>query len=213
MEISVFHTTDMPNSDPVLLARLLRPQGRRGELLAEILTDFPERFAERRHVLLLPNVTANMAAGEPRAMELEHHWLHKGGVVLKFKGVDSINDAEPLRGAHVAVQVEERVALEDAFYIGDLIGCRLMDEQSGTAAEIGKIVDVQREPVSADLLVVGSKENGEVLVPFAKAYLVRVDVAARKVVMRLPAGLLTLNAAPAEAEPALEGGAVADDVE
>jgi 16S rRNA processing protein RimM len=179
----------MPNSDPVLLARLLRPQGRHGELLAEILTDFPERFAERQHVLLLGTL-----AGEPRPMELERHWLHKGGVVLKFKGVDSINEAEPLRGAHVAVPAEERVALEDAFYIGDLIDCRLVDEAGDTAAEIGRIVDVQREPVSADLLVVESNDGRELLVPFAKAYLVRVDVAAREVVMRLPQGLLTINA-------------------
>jgi 16S rRNA processing protein RimM len=179
----------MPNSDPVLLARLLRPQGRHGELLAEILTDFPERFAERQHVLLLGTLT-----GEPRPMELEGHWLHKGGVVLKFKGVDSINEAEPLRGAHVAVPAEERVALEDAFYIGDLIDCRLVDEAGDTAIAIGRIVDVQREPVSADLLVVESSDGRELLVPFAKAYLVRVDVAAREVVMRLPEGLLTINA-------------------
>jgi 16S rRNA processing protein RimM len=179
----------MPNSDPVLLARLLRPQGRHGELLAEILTDFPERFAERRHVLLLGTL-----AGEPRPMELERHWLHKGGVVLKFKGVNSINEAEPLRGAHVAVPAEERVALEDAFYIGDLIDCRLVDEADDTAVAIGRIVDVQREPVSADLLVVASSDGRELLVPFAKAYLVRVDVAAGEVVMRLPEGLLTINA-------------------
>jgi 16S rRNA processing protein RimM len=181
----------MPNSDPVLLARLLRPQGRHGELLAEILTDFPERFAERRHVLLLGTL-----AGEPRPMELERHWLHKGGVVLKFKGVNSINEAEPLRGAHVAVPAEERVALEDAFYIGDLIDCRLVDEAGDTAVAIGRIVDVQREPVSADLLVVASSDGRELLVPFAKAYLVRVDVAAGEVVMRLPEGLLTINASP-----------------
>ncbi len=179
----------MPNSDPVLLARLLRPQGRHGEIFAEILTDFPDRFSERQHVLLL-----RTAAKEPRPVELERHWMHKGGVVLKFKGVDSINDAEPLRGMHVAVPASERVALDEAFYIGDLIDCRLLDAQSGAAVEIGRIVNVQREPISADLLVVESCDGREVLVPFVKAYLVRVDVAAGEVVMRLPEGLLTLNA-------------------
>ena len=195
----------MPNTDNVLLARLLRPQGRHGEILAEILTDFPERFAERQHVLLLDGT----AAGEPRPMELERHWLHKaghkGGVVLKFKGVDSIDAAEPLRGKHVAVPAAERVALDGAFYIGDLIDCRLIDEQSGTPVEIGTIVDVEREPVSADLLVVKSNQGGEALVPFVQAYLVRVDIAAKQVVMRLPEGLLTINApltgAQAEADP------------
>jgi 16S rRNA processing protein RimM len=212
----------MPNSDPVLLARLLRPQGRHGELLAEILTDFPERFADRQHVLLLRTAADGTAAGEPRPMELERHWLHKGGVVLKFKGVDSINEAEPLRGAHVAVSAEERVALEDAFYIGDLIDCRLVDETGDTAAEIGRIVEVQREPVSADLLVVESSDGQEVLVPFAKAYLVSVDMAAREVVMRLPEGLLTINASSdaalaeasqAEADSRSTSGATADEDE
>jgi hypothetical protein len=69
-----------------------------------------------------------------------------------------------------------------------------VDEADDMAVAIGRIVDVQREPVSADLLVVESSDGGEVLVPFAKSYLVRVDVAAREVVMRLPEGLLTINA-------------------
>ncbi|MGI8769933.1 MAG: ribosome maturation factor RimM [Acidobacteriaceae bacterium] len=195
----------------MLLARLLRPQGRHGELLAEILTDFPERFADRQHVLLLP-VTA---ADKPRPMELQRHWLHKGGVVLKFKGVESINDAEPLRGMHVAVPAAERIALDDAFYIGDLMDCRLLDEQNGKAVEVGRIVDVQRELVSPDLLVVESGDAEEVLVPFAKAYLVSVDLSAKEVVMRLPEGLLTLNVpsktAPAEADSEPGSDSTADE--
>src|ERR1700759_18989 len=175
--------------DPVLLARLVRPQGRHGELLAEILTDFPERFAERRHVLLLPE-----KGGAPRPMELERHWLHKGRVVLKFKGIDSINDAEPLRGAHVAIPASERAQLEDgAFYIGDLIGCRLVDEAGGQERVVGRIVDVQREPRSADLLVIEtaageeaasesrSSMSEELLVPFVKAYLERVNLQAKEI--------------------------------
>jgi 16S rRNA processing protein RimM len=197
------------NPDPVLLARLVRPQGRHGELLAEILTDFPARFAERRNVLLLPE-----KGGAPRPMELERHWLHKGRVVLKFKGIDSINDAEPLRGAQVAIPASERAQLEEgAFYIGDLIGCRLLDGAGGQEREVGRIVDVQREPRSADLLVIdtAAKEQDtseEVLVPFVKAYLTRVDLEAKEVVMRLPEGLLTINAPmAAEERPGEDGSA------
>ena len=75
----------------VLLAHLIRTQGRHGELIADILTDFPERFAERKHVWLLPPD----AKGAPREAEIERHWLHKGRVVLKFVGIDSISDATP----------------------------------------------------------------------------------------------------------------------
>ena len=72
------------DGDLVLLARLVRTQGRHGEILADILTDFPERFSERRHVWML----SPHAKTPPRGAEIEHHWLHKGRIVLKFAGID-----------------------------------------------------------------------------------------------------------------------------
>src|SRR5690242_20546910 len=88
----------------VILARLVRPQGRHGEILADILTDFPERFAERKRLFLVSRETSR----EPvREALLESHWLHKGRVVLKFSGVDSINDADALRGLLVAIPASE----------------------------------------------------------------------------------------------------------
>ena len=83
----------------VLLAHLIRTQGRHGELIADILTDYPERFADRRHVWLLPPD----AKGAAREAKIERHWLHKGRVVLKFVGVDSISDAAVLSGSRVAI--------------------------------------------------------------------------------------------------------------
>ena len=71
---------------------MLGPQGRRGEVLAKLHTDFPERFQERRQ---LSGLAAN---GTRRELQLEEHWFHKGGVVLKFAGVESISDAEQLAG-------------------------------------------------------------------------------------------------------------------
>ena len=82
-----------PNDEWVWLARIRRPQGRKGEVFADILTDFPDKFAERRRLWLLAK-----DASTPREVELAHHWLHKGGVVLHFAGVDSISDAETLAG-------------------------------------------------------------------------------------------------------------------
>ena len=108
----------------VWLARIRRAQGRKGEVIADILTDFPERFAERKRLWLLRDADATSGAGAARQVELAAHWLHKGGVVLHFAGVDSISAAEELAGLIVAIPRHERAALaEDEIYIGDLIGC------------------------------------------------------------------------------------------
>ncbi len=184
----------------VWLARIRRPQGRKGEVFAEILTDFPEKFSERRRLWLLPDgvgvrpspgvVTAGPAA---RAMELTDHWLHKGGVVLHFAGVDSISAAEMLAGLVVAIPETERAKLgEDEVYIGDLIGCVLVDVAGAVPVTVGAIEDVDRAAGPVALLVVRGSQ-GEVLVPFAKSYLRRMDVEGKRVEMALPEGLLDLN--------------------
>jgi 16S rRNA processing protein RimM len=192
----------------VWLARIRRPQGRKGEVFAEILTDFPEKFAERRQLWLVAARTAVPASGSrgpqksigsaalatPREIELKAHWLHKGGIVLHFAGVDSISEAETLSGLMVAIPRADRAALgEDEVYIGDLVGCVLV-EVSGTAeSQVGTIEDVDRKAGPTPLLVVrGSK--GEVLVPFAKSYLRKIDLEAKRVEMALPEGLVDLNA-------------------
>ena len=76
---------------------MLGPQGRRGEVLAKLHTDFPERFEERRQL------SGFAADGSRRELQLEEHWFHKGGVVLKFAGVDSISDAEQLAGLELQI--------------------------------------------------------------------------------------------------------------
>lgn len=175
----------------VILATLIRPQGRHGELLAEILTDFPERFAERKRVFLLKN-----GSEEPiREAALDEHWMHKGRVVLKFAGVDSINDADMLRGLDVAVPLEERAPLdEDSVYIADLIGCRLFDV-AREPRDAGEVIDVDREISGTPLLVVrSSASKEELLVPFAKAWLRLVDVPNKRIEMTLPQGLFEINA-------------------
>jgi 16S rRNA processing protein RimM len=184
----------------VLLARLVRTQGRHGEILADILTDFPERFSERTHVWLV----APDAKTPPREAEVERHWLHQGRIVLKFAGIDSIDDAERCRGWLVAIPHEARVPLtDDAVYIADLIGCHLIDEAAGTV-DLGPVLDVERgEGGAADLLVL--KHAGEeLLIPFVKKYLIAVDLDARLLRMRLPAGLTEINAPVTEEERAAQ---------
>ena len=182
----------------VWLARIRRPQGRKGEVFAEILTDFPEKFTERRRVWLLPAAGAGAPAGAAsaaaREIDLTNHWLHKGGIVLHLAGVDSISAAEELKGLIVAIPQAERAPLAaDEAYIGDLIGCVLVDVSGAEAVTVGEIENVDRSAGPAPLLVVGGA-HGEVLIPFAKSYLRRIDLEGKRVEMALPEGLVDLNA-------------------
>jgi 16S rRNA processing protein RimM len=190
-----------------VLAHLLRPQGRRGEVLAELLTDFPERFEQQKRVFL----AAPGFQGEPaetRQAEVMRFWLpvgkNQGRIVLQFVGTDTISDAEALAGLEVIVPREERQTLdEDAVYINELIGCTLYDGQT----VVGLVDDVQfamtsdggrRLEDAAPLLAVTSLDGDEILVPFAKAFLVAVDTQARRIEMKLPEGLVDVNRATAK---------------
>jgi 16S rRNA processing protein RimM len=173
----------------VWLARIRRPQGRKGEVFADILTDFPEKFAERRRLWLFKE-NARAAA---REVTLANHWPHKGGIVLHFSGVDSISAAEQLAGLIVAIPRAERAALaDDEAYIGDLIGCTLVDVASANAVLIGEIEGVDRTAGPVPLLIVRGA-HGEILIPFAKNYLRKIDLEGRRVEMALPDGLVDLN--------------------
>ena len=187
--------------DWVHLARFRHPQGRKGEVFAELLTDFADKFAERKRLWLLGDSAASKttphktAVAAPREVELIAHWLHKGGVVLHFAGVDSISAAETLNGLIVAIPRAECAALdEDEVYIGDLIGCALVDVAGTAPVAIGEIENVDRTAGPVALLVIGRPGSAEeILVPFAKSFLRRIDLEAKRVEMALPAGLVELN--------------------
>jgi 16S rRNA processing protein RimM len=169
----------------VVIASIVRPQGRRGEVLADILTDFPEKFAERRRLWL-----AKEDSAEAREYRLEDHWLHKDRVVLKFAGVDSINDAELLAGSLVKIPIAERALLEaDELYVSDLVGSTVLNSK----LKIGLIEDVQQSGGSAPMLIVhGDKQIYEI--PFAQDYVVRFNAEKKILEMKLPQGLLEVNA-------------------
>lgn len=164
---------------------MLGPQGRRGEVLADLHTDFPERFDERRELSGLA------ASGERRPLVLEQHWFHKGGVVLKFAGVDSISDAEQLAGWEIQIPREQRAELEaGAAYVSELVGCEVW-----VASELlGTVADVDLSSGTAPLLVIRSGEKQEYLVPYAEEFLNCVDFERRRIEMTLPEGLLELQA-------------------
>lgn len=181
--------------DWVWLARIRRPQGRRGEVFAEILTDYPEKFTERQQLWLIREESSSK---EAQPVQLEQHWLHKGGIVLHFSGVDSISAAEKMTGLLVVIPRAQRVTLgADEAYIEDLIGCTLVDiagrkSEHEVPRTVGVIDNVDRTAGPVALLVV-RRGSEEVLVPFAKSYLRHIDIEAKHVVMELPQGLIELN--------------------
>jgi 16S rRNA processing protein RimM len=170
----------------ITLARVVKTQGRHGEVAAEMHTDVPGRFAAGMKLFALPKEKASR-----RELEVEDLWPHKGLVVLKFRGVDSMNDAELLIGSELQVPSAERADLEAGWtYVSDLIGCRVLDH----AREIGRIEDVQFGAGEAPLLIVANSTGKKFDVPFAEAYLEGVDIAQRQVRMNLPEGMLEINA-------------------
>ncbi len=177
------------------VARLVRPQGHRGELIADLLTDFPERFTKQA----LVSLRATELAEPSRQVTVEHTRMHGSRIVFAFAECTSMNEAETLRGWEVVVPWKERAALgEDEVYIAELTGCVLTDTVTG--AFVGTVIDVDRESSHHPLLVVETDVGGEVLVPFVKAYEPSWDLAARTLQMRLPAGLVNLSTTGQEQE-------------
>ena len=173
----------------VTIARVAKTQGRHGEVAATLLTDFPELFETRRKLFALGDSRKQSGVAERRRLDLDEHWFHKGMVVLKFAGVDSISDAETLVGSEIQIPRSERAALgSDEFYVSDLIGCTVTD----SGREIGRVKDVQFGSGEAPLLVIeGDKEY---LVPFAAAYIEKIALEQKRLEMKLPEGLLELDA-------------------
>ena len=168
------------------IARIVRPQGRRGEVVAEILTDFPARFQTLRRAFL------EEGAGVPRPAEVERAWLHKGRVVLKFSSVDSIESASRLRGCHVFIPREERTLLPPhTYYLWELEGCRVGAERQGARREVGTVTEVETTG-GVDLLHVATP-RGEVLIPLAQTICTKIDAPNKTIVIDPPEDLLELG--------------------
>lgn len=172
--------------DFVAIARVARPQGRKGEVIAEILTDFPARFADLQRVFVDD-------PGEGRkAVTIERIWLHKGRVVLKLAGIDSINDAETLRGRYVLIPAEEKVVLpSNQYYLWELTGCQVVVEHAGERKPLGVVTEVERTG-GVDLLHIRDGSE-EILIPFAQSICKVIDPEARLIVVEPPEDLLDLN--------------------
>lgn len=179
------------------MARVRKTQGRRGEVAVELHSDVPDRFRVGLRLFALAQDNSR------RELQIEELWPHKGDLILKFEGIDSISDAETLIGCELQVPRSERARLEPGWnYVSDLIGCTVFD----AGREIGKIEDVQFGTGEAPLLivVVGSKLCE---IPYAEAYLQSVDLEHKQIQMLLPEGMLELNAPlTAEEKEQQQGG-------
>ncbi len=130
-----------------------------------------------------------------REAQVEANWLHQGRVVLKFVQIDSMTEAETLRGHDVVIPREARMPLEgDAVYVSDLLGGHVIDVRNGGALDAGEIVDVEPAGLGPSMLVLRTPAGGEVLIPFVRAYLRNINVAAKRVEMELPEGLIAMQA-------------------
>ena len=167
----------------IAIARITRPRGNRGEVLAEFHTDFPERFADLREIWL------RFPDGRRERKTLEESWEHAGRLVLKLGGVESITEAEAYAGAWVEVGAEAAVELpEGSYYDHDLVGCRVVDPEG---QDLGVVHEVVRLAGNHQLLVL--RDGHEYLIP-ARAEICReIAVDRRQIVVDLPEGLMDLN--------------------
>lgn len=168
------------NEELVAIAKISKTRGLRGELVADVLTDFPERFAETQIVTaLLPN-------NERLELKLQRSWFQKGRVILKFDGFDSIEKAETLRGAEICIPESEAVNLdEDEFFDWELKTCEV---ETVDGEKIGRVKEIMRTGGTEILVVQG--ETKEYLIPFAETICTEVDIENKLIRIDPPEGLL-----------------------
>jgi 16S rRNA processing protein RimM len=184
----------------VLVARILRPRGNKGEVVAELLTDFSSRFSTLKQIYLRKD------DGEPQSATLQHFWVdrnHPEMGIFQFTGYTTISEAEKLRGFEVLLRFEERVVLPAGqYFVTDLIGCTVLElpgdaaKRSSPARVLGVVRDVlfTGETVAGTPLLQVETPGGELLLPLAEDICKRIDVAGRRIDVRLPEGLEEVNA-------------------
>ena len=168
----------------VIVARAVKTRGLKGELVAELLTDFPDRFAD------ISSLIAVSPEGDRKVVELENHWFQQGRIVLKFSGFDSIEDAKELVGFDFTVPEEERVNLNEGyFYDWELEGC-LVEGDDGTA--VGTVKEVMRLGGEIEMLAVVDADGVTRLIPLVETIVRDIDISKGKIRIDPPPGLLEL---------------------
>lgn len=169
--------------DLIVIARVARTRGLRGEVVADLYTDFPGRFED------IENVIAVAPDGSRRSLQIEEHWFHGNRIIFKFIDYDSIDSAKQLAGYQLAVPADERVELaEDQFYEWELAGCRVEGLDRNL---IGTVREVMRTG-GVEILVVRNDAGREFLIPMAQDICVEIDVEKKLIRVDPPEGLLEL---------------------
>jgi 16S rRNA processing protein RimM len=178
-------SSDDDSSDSLIsVARAVRTRGLKGEIVADLLTDFPERFEA------IDRLIASSPTGQRRSVELEGYWFQKDRIILKLADVDSIEAAQELVGYEFCIPEAERVPLdENEYYDFELEGCFVRDIGG---RDIGKVQRVLKTG-AVEILEIATEKGVTVLVPLAESIITKIDISAKQIVIDPPAGLLELS--------------------
>lgn len=171
----------------VAVGRVLRPHGVRGEVVVEVASDNPERFVKGAELLLMAPGQAGEASPESarRRLTIDTVRPHRGVLLVGFAGIEDRDAADAVRGELAVPAGEVPEAPEGTWYHFQLLGCRVIDRAAG---DLGEVVDLLED--GGGLLLVVAGEGRRVPVPFVERFLVGVDVAARRIEVALPEGLI-----------------------
>ena len=166
--------------DLVAIAKIVKSRGLRGEVSADVLTDFPERFEN------LESVIALLPDGTRRNLKIEDFRFQKNRILLTFEEIDSIEAAEDLRGCEICIPESEAVTLEeDEFFDWQLAGCEVKTVEG---EKLGFVKELMRTGGTEILVVEGAEK--EFLIPFASSVCTEVDVENKLIRVDAPEGLL-----------------------
>jgi len=169
--------------DLIVVAHIVKTRGLRGEVVAGLLTDFPDRFEN------LKTLTGISAEGSQRSLQIEEQWFHGNRLVLKFAGFDSIDEAKQLVNYDLAVPAEERIELpSDSFYEWELLGSRV--ETIG-GQNVGEVKQILRTG-GVEMLSVVDESGRDRLIPMAADIVVEIDKDKKLIRIDPPEGLLEL---------------------
>lgn len=174
-----------PSEEPlVAVAHAVKTRGLKGEIVAELLTDFPERFADLSQLIVVAR------DGQRSVVQLENYWFHQARVILKLAGYDTVEAANPFVGCDFAVPESRRVQLpEGQFYDWELEDCVV---ETTTGEQIGRVRDVLRVGGGVEMLVVENAQEHEHLIPMVETIVVDIDKAGKRIRIDPPQGLLEL---------------------
>jgi 16S rRNA processing protein RimM len=176
---------DLSSAELVAVARVVKVRGVRGEVAADLLTDFPDRFEGLARL-----ISVAPATGERESLTIESHWLHGGRAVFKFEGYDTPEQSAALVGRELTVPESEAVELEEGeFFDWQLEGCRV---ETVEGRELGTVSEILRTGGEAPVIVIDAGGGREHLVPFAESICVEVDTGRGLIRVDPPEGLLEL---------------------